>query len=357
MDNNWKKNLEESYKEATDGRDKWNIIKAFVDTLDEREVYSDKSDSFKRYALKMLEYRKKNHMYAELVWHYIFRRIPAISRIGGVLLKRNKEKEYYTYKTWYYEYLENVVHVILDIRENSAQYEKIFTLLDDEKSRVIFCDILMGRIMESDDYYIAAHNLSGYTQYFDFDIVHLEDGMVFADCGGYIGDTSEEFIGHMQSQGKNCKTYIYEPDKENMEKVRENLSKYEQSVVYKPYAVSNNNRLVNFNLSGGSSGSICSMENKVIDSKFTVQAVSLDEDIKERVSFIKMDIEGEESKAIDGVANHIRNEHPICAICVYHKYQDIWRLPLQVLHYNSDYKLFIRHYDNNFMESVMYFVS
>jgi FkbM family methyltransferase len=249
-----------------------------------------------------------------------------------------------------------VVHVILDIRENPTQYEKIFTLLADEKSRVIFCDILMARIMESDDYYIAAHNLSGYTQYFDFDIVHLEDGMVFADCGGYIGDTSEKFITHMQSQGKEGKIYIYEPDENNMEMARKNLSKWGQNVVYKPYAVSDGNKTVIFNAIGNSGSAICSEKKITDDDKFTVQTVSLDEDIKEKVSFIKMDVEGEESNVLVGAANHIKNEHPICTICVYHKYQDIWKLPLQVLDYNSDFKLFIRHYSNIFEESVMYFM-
>lgn len=127
-------------------------------------------------------------------------------------------------------------------------------------------------------------------------------------------------------------------------------------MVYKPYAVSDGNKTVIFNAIGNSGSAICSEKKITDDDKFTVQTVSLDEDIKEKVSFIKMDVEGEESNVLVGAANHIKNEHPICTICVYHKYQDIWKLPLQVLDYNSDFKLFIRHYSNIFEESVIYFV-
>ena len=41
--------------------------------------------------------------------------------------------------------------------------------------------------------------------------------------------------------------------------------------------------------------------------------------VKEKISFIKMNIEGAEVDTISGGKNHIENDTPKMAICVYHK--------------------------------------
>ena len=42
----------------------------------------------------------------------------------------------------------------------------------------------------------------------------------------------------------------------------------------------------------------------------TIQSTTLDEDINEKITMIKMDIEGSEEKAILGARRHITEEHP-----------------------------------------------
>ena len=50
------------------------------------------------------------------------------------------------------------------------------------------------------------------------------------------------------------------------------------------------------------------------------------DDIKEKITFIKTDIEGAEYSAIKGARNHIINEHPKMAIPIYYGNKDIWRI-------------------------------
>ena len=50
----------------------------------------------------------------------------------------------------------------------------------------------------------------------------------------------------------------------------------------------------------------------------------------ERVSFIKMDIEGAEPNALRGASNIIQTQKPRLAICVYHHLKHLWEIPLYI---------------------------
>ena len=322
--------------------EKWQLIYKAV-RQDLMELCPSDSYEFLHFAKEQKTEAFKNKKYFKLIWHYCFRRIPFLAPMLGQKYLPPKNKEYYMYKTWYYEYLEPVI----DIRENLSNYEKVFELLADDKSKEIYCDILMARITRDDKYYLNAYSKSEeYQQYFALDILPPEDSKgVFVDCGGYTGDTAEKFIKYYSEKYKAI--YVYEPDPRNASCAEENLKKY-HDICIRQCGVGKENRTAYFNSMGTSSSSI---QKKGIE----VKVISLDNDIRERVTFIKMDIEGEESNAIAGAKNHIEQEKPVCAVCVYHKIQDIWKLPLQIMEINSEYKLYLRHYTKNSMETVAYF--
>ena len=60
--------------------------------------------------------------------------------------------------------------------------------------------------------------------------------------------------------------------------------------------------------------------------------------------------------AIVGAETVIRKWHPSMAICVYHKPDDFWKIPEQVLAIRNDYKLYMRHYTQGSDETVMFFI-
>ena len=74
----------------------------------------------------------------------------------------------------------------------------------------------------------------------------------------------------------------------------------------------------------------------------------------ERVTFIKMDIEGSELEALRGAEESIRKYKPRLAICIYHKPEDIWTLPLELLKFNPEYQFLIRPYWSTDCETVLY---
>ena len=87
--------------------------------------------------------------------------------------------------------------------------------------------------------------------------------------------------------------------------------------------------------------------------------VTLDEnlgDIHTMPTYIKMDIEGSELDALAGARNIIKKEMPILTICLYHRYDDLWRIPLFIHSLADDYRLFLRPHEIEGWQLVCYAV-
>ena len=74
-----------------------------------------------------------------------------------------------------------------------------------------------------------------------------------------------------------------------------------------------------------------------------VECVALDSMLHDfPVSFIKMDIEGSELATLAGARDLIGRNAPILAICVYHKQDDLWNIPLFIHSLNPGYCFHLR---------------
>lgn len=83
-------------------------------------------------------------------------------------------------------------------------------------------------------------------------------------------------------------------------------------------------------------------------------SVPLDEIVEDRITFIKMDIEGAEHNALLGAEKTIKKYHPKLAICVYHSIEDYIILPLMLKQFNPNYKFYFRQHSATSSESVIY---
>jgi len=90
--------------------------------------------------------------------------------------------------------------------------------------------------------------------------------------------------------------------------------------------------------------------------KTTVGTIALDEFINDEVSFIKMDIEGAEIKALTGARKLIKKYKPKLAISAYHLPLDIIQIPLIIHDMAPEYKLYLRHHSLVHYETVLYAV-
>ncbi len=87
-----------------------------------------------------------------------------------------------------------------------------------------------------------------------------------------------------------------------------------------------------------------------------IAVATLDSSLTDAPTLLKMDIEGAEALAIEGAQKTILEHHPRLAICVYHKMDDLWRIPRQVLAIRDDYDIYLRHYTEGVTETVMFFM-
>ncbi len=59
---------------------------------------------------------------------------------------------------------------------------------------------------------------------------------------------------------------------------------------------------------------------------------------------IKMDIQTFEIQALLGAIKNIKKYKPKLAIFVYHKFDDLWNIPLLLKQWIPEHKLIMRHY-------------
>ncbi len=83
--------------------------------------------------------------------------------------------------------------------------------------------------------------------------------------------------------------------------------------------------------------------NRILESGDTeVEVVTLDEDIVEPITMIKMDIEGAEKDAIIGASKHIKATKPKLLISAYHVSGDLFEIPEMLNELRDDYKYYLR---------------
>lgn len=88
-----------------------------------------------------------------------------------------------------------------------------------------------------------------------------------------------------------------------------------------------------------------------------VEVSNLDDDLEcKNVSFIKMDIEGAEQKALIGSEKLIGQNRPKLAICIYHNCEDMTDIILYIHKLVPEYKIYVRHHSLLATETVMYAV-
>ena len=197
----------------------------------------------------------------------------------------------------------------------------------------------------------------GITQYLDEEIIvpRLEDGEVFIDAGCLDFTASSQLL-NLASNVK--RIYAFEPDYENMPFVLSGIDYNRAQSITKVYdcALWSSNEELGFWVSDFNKGA---SKLDAASSNVKVQGRKLDDLVLEddKVSFIKMDIEGAELDALKGAAEIIKRDKPKLAISIYHKASDYIDLAEFICSLAPSYKLFMRHYSPSKHETVLYGVT
>lgn len=185
-----------------------------------------------------------------------------------------------------------------------------------------------------------------------FDVFEPDSNEVFVDAGAYDGGTSFDFVNWCGEKGYD-KIYSFEPDTSKKEKIESFFAEkqFKNATLIPKGTWSEETELLFENI-GSSGAGFVQEESKTC---IKVPVIDIDTVLKgEKVTYIKMDVEGSESETLYGARESIRKWKPKLAVCVYHKPFDIIKLPLQIIDLNPDYKFSLRHYASNLCETVLY---
>lgn len=190
-------------------------------------------------------------------------------------------------------------------------------------------------------------------QYFDPDIIKLRENEVFVDAGVLNLGTSLRFMEECEREHiPKFKIHAFEPDTISYQRCLEIQKKLPGVDLHLHHAGLWSEKTTLYFAEMGNGGSKITQQ----ETGTYIDTVSLDQCVLDKVTFIKMDIEGAELEALKGSREIIRKYRPRLAICIYHKKEDLVEIPSYIKELVPEYKLYVRHYSNVAAETVLYAV-
>ncbi len=225
---------------------------------------------------------------------------------------------------------------LYETEEGKEKLDKVYTMLEDDISKRLY-DLRISFVRDCNmKALFQMYDLSA--RYgFDKDLLEFTEQEVFVDCGAFIGDSIQNFLH--KTGGHYKKIYAFEPDFDNYNKLLDYLERENISAITYMAGVGEKNENLSFDNSGHG-GALFTEAGADI-----VPIMSLNETFKSNsVTYIKMDIEGFEMKALQGAKDIIVRDKPKLHISIYHKPEDLYEIPLYLSELVPEYHYKLCHH-------------
>lgn len=228
---------------------------------------------------------------------------------------------------------------------------RAFDVWHDEASRAEY--LAQVRLRLEADFDGLAHPVE-HPQYFPPDLFAWRDDEWFVDGGAYDGDTIRTIVRlHGDRFGR---VLALEPDPANFAKLEATVA-----ALPAPAAAKIATRQValasapgTLHLEATGTAATATRPNASAGT-VAVPAEPLDALAGDaRPTFVKLDIEGAEIDALHGARGTIAAHAPALAVCVYHEQNHLWRIPLLLREWRTDYALFLRPHNEEGWDLVCY---
>jgi len=231
----------------------------------------------------------------------------------------------------------------------SGEIRRAHSLMADATSRLLFRRLLEFRL--TGDYHLLPAPDSEH-QYCPPDLPRWQNPVRFVDGGAYRGET----LGALFAHGYQVDAVAaFEPDPASFAVLSEFvLRRAEPGVTHYalwPCAIYSSAQRLSFRAgqeeaSALGDGGSC-----------MVHAVTLDVALKSfDPTLIKLDLEGAEYEALLGARCTIAESRPGLAVCVYHRPEHLWQVPLLIDGWDCGYRLHLRLHAHSGFEAVLYAV-
>ena len=231
-----------------------------------------------------------------------------------------------------------------------SEWGRLRAALDDEMSRITLDAALLLRLTY-DRRYVRAAMTAPEDEYFGIyasaSTFRLRDDETIADCGAYVGSTVRKAIA--ATDGRFRSIHAFEPDRRSFSALEKLNSLKMAGIALYNSAVGDRTG----NIAFIQTGTMGSHVDETTGSDANTTVVRLD-DVLDEVSFIKMDLEGFEQRALRGATRLIAEFRPRMAITAYHYADDlldVWQLLSEVA---PDYELRLRHHSSYYYDTIFY---
>ena len=263
-----------------------------------------------------------------------------------------------------YKYLRYGIPFQIECKKHKKEIDYLMSILADDLSRDVLNAAIKSRKRRNNKYIKAFYDTSNTkyltlnsgdtvyydpSQYFLKDIIKLSKDEVFIDGGGFVGDTTLNLIE--QTSGIFKKAHIFEPIKRNCEQIKKNITELSDKIILHNVGLYSSDEETYFEDSGSSSRVGKGKGKDLV--KLVALDSHLSEEERSEITYIKLDVEGAELAALEGMRDTIVKYNPKLAICLYHKPEDLWELPLYIHKLNPQYKFYIRQHQPVY-ETVLY---
>lgn len=269
--------------------------------------------------------------------------------IANVLRHELPEAEVYSFEIEAYECFNlDVEGYKRFIKNNWERIYKVYSELEDDRSRQVLINMIKTRVTANLDY---IDEINESNQYWPDGIIQFSKDECIIECGSNNGDTLLQMCEKLNNQYSHI--YCLEPDstcKDQLGGVIKELDPEGQRITFIPKGSSDKTGVLYFDQKYSNSElSRISNEGDV-----AINVTALDDIGTGKVTYIKMDVEGAELDTLHGAEKLIKAYKPKLAVCLYHKPEDIVTIPEYLKQLNPNYRFYIRHHNCVITESVLY---
>ena len=219
---------------------------------------------------------------------------------------------------------------------NVNEIEEVYSHLEDETSRSCFCNYISYKLTGDIKYLAAAESDPDA----EFDLLQSISGGCFIDLGAYYGDTLTRYLNRFPSLKS---AVAVEPERHSFKKLTACAEELDADITCINALVGSKVGTEEVSDSRGRGTRALPASNVALKNTRTIDVVTVDSLSLDKVSFIKFDVEGSESEAIEGAAETIKRDRPVMKIACYHRSEDVFAIVRKVLEIRSDYKIYMRH--------------
>ena len=222
--------------------------------------------------------------------------------------------------------------------ENQEKIAQAYNLLADEESKKVYERAINFNITGKLEYLKKIESAKESA----LDLLELSDNLNYIDLGAYDGDTIFELLKY----NKNIKNiYAFEPDIKNFKKLEKNICENNLLNICELYNIGAWSRedILYFNAQASRNSSFNVPQNQKNIKEVRVNNIDniLNSQLDGEI-LIKYDVEGAEFEALEGSQEIIKKYSPKLIVSLYHKINDIFKLPIYIKSINSDYKFYLR---------------